>query len=299
MIKSNCFFKDKIQAQGGCSYTAFMNMALYDAHHGYYTTKKDILGQKGDFTTAPELTPLFGYTLAKQAQQLFSKIPNACILEIGAGTGKLCVDILTYLKKHSCLPERYYILELSHGLKQQQQQLISNLCPDLLDKVEWLDAWPKAFNGVVFANEVLDAMPVHRFLWQEGQVHESFIEFDAPTNHLKEVFKPTTHSHLEAYVKALDLPKDQDYCSEVNLWVPGWLEGLYQSLNQAVVFLIDYGYPRHEYYHMDRHQGTIMCHERHRSHPDFLNQPGLQDITAHVDFTLVAEAAFDIGYSVL
>lgn len=298
MIKSNCFFKEKIRTSGPLSFQEFMNLTLYDKTHGYYTNKKNIFGDKGDFVTAPELTPLFGYTLARQAQEIFKNIPNPCILEIGAGSGRMCVDVLTYLQKSSQLPEHYYILELSHGLKQQQQQLLAKHCPNLLDKVIWLDSWPKEFKGVIFANEVLDAMPVHRFLWRHQQVLESFIEYDQLTGHLTEVFKPTQHFGLENYVKQLNLPCD-DYCSEVNLWVPGWLQGLFDGLNQAVVFLIDYGYPRHEYYHFDRSQGTIMCHEQHHTHADFLKNPGLIDITAHVDFTFVAEAAHDIGYDVL
>jgi SAM-dependent MidA family methyltransferase len=298
MIKSDGFFKNKIRMSEKLSFFEFMNLALYDPLHGYYTSKQNIFGQKGDFVTAPELTPLFGHTLARQAIEIFKQIPDSSILEIGAGSGRLCVDVLSYLQQKSQLPKHYYILELSQGLKHQQRQLIASLGPDILNRVIWLESWPEDFRGVVLANEVLDAMPVHRFLWQNGQVLESFIEYDEVAENFKEVFKPTENTTLEDYVKQLNLDSD-DYCSEVNLWVRGWLKGLYDSLTQAVVFLIDYGYPRHEYYHPDRCQGTIMCHEQQRTHADFLKHPGLIDITAHVDFTLVAEAAHDIGFAIL
>jgi SAM-dependent MidA family methyltransferase len=299
MMNTNCFFKEKIRHHGACPFVDFMNMALYDPQHGYYATKQHILGKQGDFVTAPELSHLFGHTFARQMIPILRELQQQTILEIGAGSGRLCVDILNYLQKHSALPTHYYILELSSGLRQQQQQFLQTHFPQFKDCVVWITEWPTNFSGVVVANEVLDAMPVHRFLWKDEQVLESYVEYCQQTHELKEVFVPTQHLQLEQYVRSLQLASDMQYCSEVNLWAPGWLEGLYHSLNQGVVFLIDYGFPRHEYYHPDRIQGTMMCHEKHQSHPDALYRPGHQDITAHVDFTFVAEVAHDLGFSVM
>jgi SAM-dependent MidA family methyltransferase len=299
MINTNCFFKEKIRHHGAYPFVDFMNMALYDPQHGYYATKQNILGEKGDFVTAPELSELFGHTFAKQLIPILEELPEKNVLEIGAGSGRLCLNILSYLQKKSALPKRYYILELSSGLRQQQQQFLQTYFPQFHHCVEWITQWPSNFCGVVLANEVLDAMPVHRFLWKDHQVLESHIEYCQQTQELKEIFVATKNSQLEQYVRSLQLAFNEEYCSEVNLWVPGWLEGLYHSMNQGVVFLIDYGFPRHEYYHADRNQGTIMCHEQHQSHPDFLYRPGQQDITAHVDFTFVAETAHDLGFSVM
>ena len=296
MINPDCFFKEKIRAQSPCCFADFMHTALYDPNYGYYATKPSILGKTGDFITAPELTPLFGYTVAKQLQSVLDALPKKHILELGAGTGRLCVNILSYLETQHKLPERYYILEPSPSLRAQQQDLVKAHFPHFSTYVEWITAWPQEFIGAVVANEVLDAMPVHRFLWKNEQVLESFVQIDPISDQLTETFLPTKNQALQAYVQGLNL--SSPYCSEVNLWLPGWLESLYHCMNQGLVLLIDYGYPRREYYHPDRIQGTIMCHENHRSHPDFLYRPGCQDITAHVDFTYVAETADALGFDI-
>lgn len=299
MMNTQEFFKQKIQAMSPCPFHEFMQMALYDAQYGYYTTKEQVIGTSGDFITAPELSPLFGATITKQIREIFTQLSQAHILELGAGTGKLCVDVLSALENQNALPKHYYILELSAELRSKQQALIASVLPHLQDRVQWLTAWPKDFVGVVLANEVLDAMPVHRFMWSQGDVFESHVIWDEPNLRLKEVFLPSQNHQLIDAVKALNLPPDAPYCSEMNLWLSGWLSGMYQSIHQGVVLLFDYGFPRHEYYHKDRAQGTLMCHERHRAHPDFLYRPGLQDITAHVDFTHVAEEAHALGFDIL
>jgi SAM-dependent MidA family methyltransferase len=298
MMKPASFFKDKVQEIGKCPFVDYMQMALYDPDYGYYTTKSNIFGKKGDFITAPELSPLFGFAFARQIHSIL-KGGLSSILELGAGSGQLCVDILTHLKKMDALPEHYFILELSHGLKSAQQERIAIHHPELMDRVVWLSSWPDDFSGVVVANEVLDAMTVHRFLWKEGQVFESYIYHNEASDKLDETFIPSTNLKLIDAVKKLNLSCDAEYCSEVNLWLDGWLKSLYSFMQQGVVFLVDYGYPQHEYYHPDRHQGTIMCHAQHHSHPHFLENTGLQDITAHVDFTAVAESAHELGFDIL
>lgn len=277
----------------------FMQAALYDPYEGYYRAGLQKFGQAGDFITAPELSPLFGYSLATQFAPILAELKQACLLEFGAGTGRLCVDILTQLKKLNQLPDTYYILEISQELKHRQQAYISEQLPELASRVQWLEQLPQdPINAVVIANEVLDAMPVHRFKQTDEGILESFISLDTEGQFI-EVFKPTSNQALKDYL-ATTLDKTLlPYQSEVNLWLEGWTKALSQSLNQAVIFLIDYGFPRHEYFHPDRSMGTLMCHWQHRAHPNPLIHVGQQDITTHVDFTHVAESAVDAGLDVL
>lgn len=298
MMNKQELFKQKIKIQLPMSFQTYMEMALFDPEYGYYTTHPQILGPQGDFVTAPELSHLFGASLARQCQAILADIPAACILELGAGSGRLCVDILKVLDKAAKLPDTYYILELSGHLKSSQQALILAEIPHLADKVQWLSSWPASFKGVVLANEVLDAMPVTRFCWTGEEVLESEIFWDEASLSLKERFIPSNNTQLIEKVKALHLSVSP-YYSEINTWVLSWLEGLWHALEQGVVLLLDYGYPQKEYYHPDRYAGTLMCHQRQRVHHDYLYMPGEMDITAHVDFTEIAQSAFDLGFQIL
>ncbi len=276
----------------------FMQLALYAPGEGYYSSGLQKLGTQGDFITAPELTPLFGQALANQCQQILSTLESPVLFEFGAGSGTLCVDILNHLEQLHCLPESYYILEVSANLRHRQQELIQQKIPHLASKVQWLERWPDTpFNGVVIANEVLDAMPVNRFMVTDSGIMESYITLNEQ-NQLREIFKPSHNQRLLAYINRhlSQLPKP--YLSEVNLFLDDWLVNIYRMLHQGVVLLIDYGFPRHEYYHPDRNQGTLMCHYQHHSHPEPLLHPGEQDITAHVDFTHVAEAGHQAGFHI-
>ena len=275
----------------------FMQLALYAPNEGYYSSGLQKLGKQGDFITAPELTPLFGQTLANQCQQVMSHLHSPVLFEFGAGSGALCVAILSHLETLNYLPESYCILEVSANLRHRQQELIHQKIPHLAHKVQWLERWPETpFNGVVIANEVLDAMPVHRFMQTDEGIMESFVRLNEQ-NQLTEIFKPSQNQRLLTYIKehiALQPP----YLSEANLFLDDWLVNIYQMLNQGVVLLVDYGFPRHEYYHPDRNQGTLMCHYQHHSHPSPLLHPGEQDVTAHVDFTHVAEAGHEAGFHI-
>jgi SAM-dependent MidA family methyltransferase len=189
-------------------------------------------------------------------------------------------------------------LELSAHLRHCQKELVQEKIPHLLDKVQWVEQWPSSpFNGVIIANEVLDAMPIHRFKYTENTLLESYISLDLQ-GELIEQFKPCSNERLLAYLKDKlgDLPSP--YISEANLFIDDWIQQLYQLLEQGLVVLIDYGFPRHEYYHPDRDQGTLMCHYQHRAHSNPLIHVGEQDITAHVDFTHVAEAGQNAGFHV-
>ncbi|MDI1352765.1 MAG: SAM-dependent methyltransferase, partial [bacterium] len=280
------------------SFMEFMQLALYAPGEGYYNSNLTKLGEQGDFITAPELTPLFGKALANQCQQVLNTLKSPCVLEFGAGSGILCVDILQHLHELNCLPDKYFILEVSANLRHRQQQLIAEKIPELAEKVYWLDRWPTTpFNGVVIANEVLDAMPVHRFMQKDQHIFESFISLNEE-NQLTERFKPCTDQRLLTYIQDHLPTPGTTYLSEANLFLDDWISTIYHLLNQGAVFLIDYGFPRHEYYHEDRHQGTLMCHYQHKAHTNPLLYVGEQDITAHVDFTHVAEAADKAGFHV-
>lgn len=279
-------------------FVEFMHLALYAPGEGYYSSGLQKLGKDGDFITAPELTSLFGKTLANQFQQVLQSLESPSILEYGAGTGKLCVDVLTHLDSLNCLPEVYFILEVSANLRHRQTALIQKEIPHLAHKVHWLESWPKqAFNGIIFANEVLDAMPVHRFMKTDEGLMESFIGLNNE-GQLIELFKPCDNQRLMDYISNNLIISDLPYMSEVNLFLDDWILNNYHILNQGAVFLIDYGFPRHEYYHPDRNQGTIMCHYQHHAHSEPLLHPGEQDITAHVDFTHVAEAGHHAGFHI-
>ncbi|WP_058440436.1 class I SAM-dependent methyltransferase [Legionella brunensis] len=290
--------REQIQQQGDMPFVDFMQQALYNPLFGYYSAGLQKFGMHGDFITAPELTPLFGKTLANQCQQLMPHIEAPILFEFGAGSGRLCVDILLQLEHLDCLPQAYYILEVSSNLRQRQQAFIQEKIPHLNARIKWLDRWPqKPFKGIIIANEVLDAMPVHRFLQTEQGLLESYVSLNSD-NELEETFKPCTNPRLLKHVQEI-LPKDLvPYLSEANLFIDDWIKQCADMLEQGVMFLIDYGFPRHEYYHADRGTGTLMCHYQHRAHTNPLIHPGEQDITAHVDFTHVAEAGHHAGFHI-
>ena len=292
----------KISTAGGkLSFADFMQAALYTPMLGYYTNNQVKFGVAGDFITAPEITALFSQCIAIQCMQVFSQLTvSPSIIEFGAGTGIMAADILLYLEKENCLPDYYYIIEISPSLKLRQQATLQRQCPHLFKKVIWLEQLPAQINGVVLANEVLDAMPVEQFIKVGEQYKQRFVIeenkhflfFDDQIENAELV--RALHGLTDAGIHFSDT-----YCSEINLHLGSWLTDIEQSLQQGVILLIDYGYPRKEYYHPQRSAGTLQCHYRHRVHNDPLTFVGLQDITAHVDFTAVAAAAINAGLQVL
>lgn len=292
------YFHTQCLEKGPVPFVTFMHNALYAPNAGYYTAGSQVFGKAGDFVTAPELTPLFGQTLAHQCQQILTELDNPILFEFGAGSGRLCVDLLKQLKHLNCLPDEYHILEVSGHLKAEQQALINHEIPELSKRVKWLAEWPtEPFNGVVLANEVLDAMPVHRFLQTTDGVMESYIGQNAALQ-LEETFLPSTNATLIAHVRSVLTPDLAPYLSEANLFLDGWIQQCYDMVARGVLLIIDYGFPRHEYYHPDRNQGTLMCHYQHHAHTNPLAHPGEEDITAHVDFTHVADCADMAGFQV-
>jgi SAM-dependent MidA family methyltransferase len=274
---------------GWISFAQFMHMALYQPGLGYYVSGLRKFGAGGDFVTAPEISQLFSRCLAQHCIEAFATIDQPSILEFGAGSGVMAVDILLFLEEKNSLPEQYLILEISPDLQQRQKELLQERCPHLLKRVRWLNVLPKNFCGVVLANEVLDAMPVHLFENTDSGMKERGVVSDGEgfSWGLRDWTKPE-----------LDVELAAGYQSEINLALKPWLSDLSQAIEKAVVVLIDYGFTQGEYYHPQRHMGTLMCHYRHLAHPDPLALIGLQDITAHVDFTAVEKAAVDCGFEV-
>lgn len=265
------------------SFARYMEMALHEPGLGYYAGGARKLGAGGDFVTAPELSPLFGRTLARQLRDLLR--PGEAILEFGAGSGALAASILEDLS----VP--YLILETSAELRQRQQKTLG-------DRATWLDHLPREFHGVMIANEVVDAMPVHALAWTNAGVWERGV--CANEGQLAWSERPASES-LARHARDLqvELPASGRYESEINLFGRLWMRSLGRVLARGAILILDYGFPAREYYHPQRAMGTLACHYRHRVHGDPFFLPGLQDITAHVDFSALAGAARDAGLDVL
>ncbi|GBE10323.1 hypothetical protein BMS3Bbin12_00179 [bacterium BMS3Bbin12] len=289
---------ERIAARGGpIPFAEYMELVLYAPGLGYYAGGLRKFGAEGDFVTAPEIAPLFSRCLARQCAEVLAELGGGEILEFGAGSGAMAAGILGELRGLGCEPERYGILEVSGELRARQRETLAALVPGELGRVQWLDRLPESpLRGVVLANEVLDAMPVERFRIVPDGVHE--LQVDREGERLIWAEGPAG-GRLAATVERLqqDLPEPlaPGYSSEVNPTFEPWLAGVADVLDAGAVLLIDYGYPRHEYYHPERATGTLMCHYRHHAHSDPLILPGLQDITAYVDFTAVAQAGVDAG----
>jgi SAM-dependent MidA family methyltransferase len=281
-------------AGGALDFGRFMELALYAPGLGYYSAGQRKFGAAGDFVTAPEISPLFAQCLARQCEQILGELGGGDILEVGAGSGRLAADLLAALSTPERLPRRYLILELSADLRARQETCLRERVPALAHRVEWLSALPAHFRGVVLGNELLDAMPVERFVVTQHGPRSLAVADEGD----RFVWRDQAARRVwEERVAALGLP--EGYSSEVNLRAEAWVKSVAEHLDAGVLLLIDYGFPRHEFYHPDRHDGTLMCHFRHRAHGDPLILVGLQDITAHVDFTAIAEAGHDAGLSVL
>jgi SAM-dependent MidA family methyltransferase len=291
---------EAIRSAGGrLPFDRYMELALYAPGLGYYTAGARKFGETGDFITAPETSPLFGRCLARQCQQILGELGGGELLEFGAGSGALAAELLSELAQLGRLPERYLILEVSPELRQRQQETIEQRAPALAGRVRWLDHLPEpGFRGVVIANELLDAMPVHRFRLEPDRILEQFVGWEGKG--FTPFWDTPGHSGLKQAVSALQqrLELPDDYESEINLRAAPWLQAISERLVAGLMLLIDYGYSRALYYHPDRTRGTLMCHYRHRTHSDPMVYPGLQDITAHVDFTGLAEAAVTAGLTV-
>jgi SAM-dependent MidA family methyltransferase len=278
------------QAGGWISFAQFMEAALYAPGLGYYAAGATKLGAAGDFVTAPELTPLFGRTLAHAIAPALDA-PHSNVLELGAGSGRLAADLLGELERLGSLPERYSILEVSADLRQRQQETLARERPHLGERLQWLDALPAHFSGVILGNEVLDALPVELVHWtQDGPLVRGVI-LDGERFAWQD--RPITDPRLRARADALNLAPG--YLSEINLAADALIASLAQTLERGLILLIDYGFGQGEYYHPQRHMGTLRAHYRHYALDDPFYLPGLCDLTAHVDFSAVAQAGVAAG----
>ncbi len=296
-----------IAARGGAlPFAEFMRLALYAPGLGYYSAGATKFGAAGDFVTAPEMSELFGRSLARQCAEVLA-ITGGDIVEFGAGSGALAVTVLAELERLGQLPERYLIVEVSADLAERQRARLESLAPTLARRVAWLQRWPVApVRGVLLANEVLDAMPVERFVVRrvgdDGVAIEALaVALDATGAFIWRTIAPSVEleSLARAIVRDAPRPLPHGYVGEVCLEIAPWIAALAAGVEQGVALLIDYGLPRWHLYHPQRTAGSLQCHFRHRAHDDPLIYAGLQDITAWVDFTRVAEAAEAAGLALL
>jgi len=286
---------DKIkQNNRGISFAEYMQLALYAPSLGYYQNGLQKFGAQGDFITAPEMGDLFAYGLVNSIISLDEKLSDH-LLEIGAGTGQLAGDILLQLEALGRAPEQYFILEPSANLQALQFETIQSKVPQLIDRVKWLKALPQNFHGVIFANEVLDAIPCERIEKTESGWQQLGVTFKNGQFDWKIIDD----------IAAEDLPEllqggafIEGYISETRPLVDSWINSLSDCLEQGLILLFDYGYPQLEYYHPQRTDGSLRCFTNHQAHSQPLELTGLQDITAHVDFTQVAKAAIESGLEI-
>jgi len=278
--------REEITAHGGwISFAHFMELALYAPGLGYYSASTEKFGAAGDFVTAPEISPLFAQCLARQVSQVLS-ITEGDILELGAGTGKLACDLLRELDVQNMAPEQYFILEVSGELQSRQRNSIGVLPKTLAQRVKWIDKLPQRFAGIMLANEVFDALPVHIVAWRGQGLFECGVAIADRKFRWKERLLETG----ELFDAASSLNVPVDYLSEIHLSAAALTRSLAALLDRGVILVLDYGFGASEYYHSQRNRGTLMCHYRHHAHDDPFYLPGLQDITSHVNFSALLES---------
>jgi SAM-dependent MidA family methyltransferase len=277
-------------AGGWIPFSRYMEAALYAPGLGYYAAGAMKFGAAGDFVTAPEMTPLFGRTLAHAIAPVLVETGGE-VLELGAGSGRLAADVLGELERLGTLPSRYCILEVSADLRQRQQETIAREWPHLRERVQWLETLPQHFSGVILGNEVLDALPVELVHWtQDGPLARGVI---VEGEGFAWQDRPISDPLLRTRADALNLAPD--YLSEINLTADALIASLAHTLDCGLILMIDYGFSASEYYHPQRHMGTLRAHYRHHALDDPFYLPGLCDLTAHVDFSAVARAGMAAG----
>ena len=282
--------RGEIAASGGwIGFARYMELALYAPGLGYYSAGARKLGKAGDFVTAPEISPLYGQTLARQVKQVLDAGFDE-ILEVGAGSGALAATLLEELERSGKTPRNYLILELSADLRERSRDTLAARVPHLLERVAWLNRLPPSFSGVVLGNEVLDAMPAHVVRVQGGKVEEGGVGIR--NDRLDWSWRVASGELLHA-ARELKLP--EGFRTEIPLAGRAFVRSLAGVLEKGLALFVDYGFPQKEYYHAQRKDGTLMCHYRHHAHADPFFFPGLQDITSHVDFSAVAAAAREGG----
>lgn len=289
--------KDIQQAGGRITFAQFMELVLYRPGLGYYSSGSVKLGQDGDFITAPEISPLFSRCIARSMIPVLNQLESPAVLEVGAGSGVMASDILLELENRALSLEHYGILERSADLIERQEQTLQQYVPQWRERIEWWHDIPQKMQGVVIANELLDALPVHRVVFLDGVWRELNVMLDKQGN-FDWCIDDLSSQRLLVRMQQLEhrLGRFADgYLTEINLAAEDWIKTMAHHLDKGMILLIDYGQTQNSYYHPERNQGTLMCHYRHQAHSDPFAFIGLQDITAHVDFTAMADAALGSG----
>jgi len=293
--------RNEIAQNGPIPFARFMEQALYHPEHGYYTASDSQIGWGGDYYTSSTLHPLFGELIAQQLLQMEDLLCQDgepfSVLEMGAGRGTLCGDILTYIQQKA--PDvfgrlQYQIIEKSDPLRRLQQ---ARLWPRFSSQATWGSDVPTPFEGVILSNEFVDALPVHRLRGAPASLREIYVDWQA--GHFTEIEGPLSSPHLRDYVQRLDLQFDQPVTLEINLEALDWMRNVGRALKRGWIVTIDYGYPAKEIYTTRRARGTLLCYHRHTAHEDPYIHIGEQDMTAHVDFTSLAWAGREVGLSFL
>ncbi len=283
-------------AGGSISFAEYMQLALYAPGLGYYVSGTTKFGAEGDFVTAPETSPLFAQVLARQCAAVLEQIDNGQIIELGAGSGVLAATLLGKLAELNALVDRYYILEVSPDLKLRQEDCLRDQVPELLDRVEWLSELPGDFSGVIVANEVADALPVERFAKVGDLLKQSRVAVENGAFQWRQHGAPAALARAVSDVETkIGWQLPDNYRSEICLALAPWISDLVGVLGHGIIFMFDYGVTGREYYAPDRHDGWLRCHFRHHAHDDPLIYPGIQDLTAWVNFSALADAAVDAG----
>ena len=283
-----------IDSEGGwINFEKFINFVMYKPGLGYYSAGAEKIGHSGDFTTAPEISKLFGMALANQITPILDHFHSPSIIEIGAGTGKLAFDIMTQLNDYQVNFDRYYILELSADLIQRQQSMLSHLPKKAFNKIVWLDSTTvDPIDGVIIANEVIDALPFTRFKIQNGQVYELGVSCkDSQLVEQPRLADELLSNLVASIAKEIEVTFDDGYTSEIRINFRRWFRTIESMLSSGSMFFVDYGYSRQEYYDEKRTNGSMICHYRNVAHEDPLSNLGIQDISASVDFSSLADVA--------
>jgi len=309
-LLSNLIDKDIKKNDGWLSFSQWMDHALYAPQLGYYTSGSFKFGAKGDFITAPEISSLFGATLANTIAPVLEYFSvqkeMETILEFGAGSGKLCQDILEHLLELNQLPDQYLILEVSPDLIDRQQIRLRGFLQErnISTKIKWLSEMPKDFKGVILANEVLDAIPFDLIIRKGEKWHYQGVTIN-PTpsspsfsdHWLWQMGEVVPVDLLPDYLNDSSQIYPENYLTEIHPRSHAWTDMITHHMSQGLIIAIDYGFPEHEYYHPQRTQGTHIAHHRHQSNPDMFYLPGLCDITSHVEWTSLNRVAARAGCS--
>lgn len=296
--------RELIAAQGPIPFSQYMERCLYAPGLGYYSAGKTKFGEAGDFVTAPELGDLFARCVVRAVEPVMGMLgEEAEFLELGGGSGAFAEAAMTAFLEAGTLPRRYLILEPSADLRERQRQRLATTLPtDVMHRMQWIDRPPEThWRGVLFANEVIDALPTTRFVIRHGEVYEEHVALDGDARLLRvdrpaDVLVTGAVRHVE---RDLGRSFEDGYRSEILPQLPYWIQAIAGTLDAGLMLFIDYGYVRREFYLPERQDGTLMAHYRHRAHSDPLHLPGLNDLTASVDFTALAEAGHSAGFGVV